>query len=66
MSADSFEHLKAEFIKKFAAVPVPLRSEIIVVVDSEPLSWSATYLEAEQGTERAKKALKILKEIKVV
>ncbi len=66
MVTADLEELKAEFVKVFAAVPLPLRGEIVAVVDNEPVTWSAAYLEIEQNTQKAKRILNILKEIEVL
>ncbi len=66
MAEDDFEALRSRFIELFATVPLPLRDEIVAVVDDEPISWSAAYLEVTNSTEKARKIIKQLRTIKVL
>lgn len=61
-----YEVLKAKFLKLIASVPLPLRSEIIAIVDKKPVSWDAAYGEIKQDTNNAKTILLCLKRIGVL
>lgn len=58
--------LKAKFLKMVASVPLPLRTEVIAMVDNQPFSWTAAYAEIKNNTETGKKILKLLKTMGVI
>ena len=37
--------LKSKFIKIYANLPLNLRNEIVIVIDNEPLTWNACFIE---------------------
>jgi len=63
MNKEEYEVLKAKFLKLFASVPLPLRNEIVAVVDNQPVSWSAAYGEIKSDTDKAQIILTHLKQI---
>jgi len=63
MNKEEYESLKAKFLKLFASVPLPLRNEIVAVVDNQPVSWSAAYGEIKSDTDKAQIILTHLKQI---
>ncbi len=63
MEKKEYEVLKAKFLKLGASVPLPLRDEIIAIVDNQTVSWNAAYGEISQGTDKAAKILKRLQQI---
>jgi hypothetical protein len=66
MQEAEFETLKAKFFEIFASVPLPLRKEIIAVIDDAPVSWAAANAELLQNTPKARKILEQLKKIGVL
>lgn len=58
--------LKEKFIKIYANLPLSLRKEIIIVIDKEPLTWNAVYVEVFNNTPKADKILKKLEEMKII
>lgn len=66
MDKKEYEILKAKFLKLIANVPLPLREEIIAVVDNHTVSWNAAYGEIKQDTSKAQEILKHLKQIKLL
>ncbi len=66
MDNKEFELLKAQFIKVFASIPLPLRKEITAVVNDKPITWEVAYLEVNNNGANAKVILKQLKEIGVL
>jgi len=66
MNKKEYEVLKAKFLKLIASVPLPLRDEIIAVVDNKTVSWNAAYGEINQDTENAKLILEQLKKIGLI
>ncbi len=63
MDKEEYEALKAKFLKLFASVPLPLRDEIIALVDNQPISWTAAYGEIKNNTEKTQIILTHLKQI---
>ena len=66
MDKKEYEVLKAKFLKLIASVPLPLREEIIAVVDKGTVSWNAANGEIKKDTDKAKDILKHLKRIGVL
>lgn len=58
--------LREEFLKIYADLPLALRSEIILVLDDEPITWNAAYVEVYNNTEKSIKILKKLKDLKII
>ena len=58
--------IREKFLKAYANVPDDLRGDILVVVDGEPYTWKASYLEVKDNTERGKKILKILEGMSII
>ncbi len=63
MNKEEYGLLKAKFFELFANVPMPLRKEIIAVIDDEPISWFVAFLELKEDTKKAKTILSLLKGI---
>jgi len=61
--SEEIEELRAKFLKELASVPIPLRDEIIAVIDEEPVSWSAAFVEVHNKTGKGDKILKFLKKV---
>lgn len=66
MDKEEYEVLKAKFLQLFASVPLPLRNEIIALVDSQPVSWSAAYSEIMSNTPKSQVILTHLKQISLL
>ena len=47
-------------------MPLALRKEIVLVVDKEPVTWNAVYVEAFNNTEKSRKMLKRLGELGIL
>mgnify|MGYP000070190559 CR=1 FL=1 len=62
----SEKELKVEFNKVYAALPLPIRKEIIAVIDREPMTWQICRLEVKQETELGDRILVYLKELKII
>ncbi|MBI2558508.1 hypothetical protein HYW20_04250 [Candidatus Woesearchaeota archaeon] len=48
---------KEKFLKAYANLPEPERSQVIVVMDNKPYSWNAAYNEILNNTALGKKML---------
>lgn len=66
MDANEYEIRKAKFLKMIASVPLPLRNEIIAVINNQTISWNAAYGEIKENTSKAKEILEHLKQIKLI
>lgn len=66
MDKKEYEIAKAKFLKIIANVPLPLRDEIIAVINDQTISWNAAYGEITQDTSNAKKILEHLKKIGLI
>ena len=60
------EDIKSTFLKTYPNLPLPLRQEIVVVLDGEPLTWNVVKLEVENNTKKGADALKILEELGIL
>lgn len=57
---------KTVFLKKYSNLPLALRDEIIVIVDDQPLTWNAAYLEVKNDTDKSKEILDKLFELEIL
>jgi len=58
--------LRERFLKVYADLPLSLRTEIILVLGKEPLTWNAAYVEVVNSTEKSAEILKKLSELKII
>ena len=49
---------KERFIKVYSNLPLGVRREIILVIDSKPVTWNAAYIEVSEDTKSGKEILK--------
>lgn len=54
------QEYKARFIKLYSDLPLKVRKEVISVVDDEPITWNAAYIEIMNETILGEKVLKNL------
>lgn len=66
MKREEYNRLCAVFIKTFASVPEPLRSEIIIVADGKPYTWESTFIEVKARTEKSKIIIEELKKLGII
>ena len=58
--------LKETFLSIYADLPLGLRREVILVLDNEPITWNVAYIEVYNNTDKSKKILKELKDMKII
>ena len=58
--------LRDRFLKIYADIPLNLRKEIVLVINKEPITWNVAYVEISNKTEKSKKILKMLEELKII
>ena len=63
MKDDEYSELKSMFLTLVAAVPLPLRKEIIAVVDGSTLNWDVAAEEIKRDGPKAKMIIKQLKKV---
>ncbi len=57
---------RTDFLKVYANLPLSARSEVVVVVKNEPLTWNSAHLEVEQNTPVGKEILEILTKLEIL
>lgn len=57
---------RTKFLKIYANLPLALRGEIILVIDGEPVTWNAVWLEVDQKTPISKIMLEKLELLKII
>ncbi len=56
----------SRFLKIYANLPSRLKDQIVVVIDDEPMTWNAVYLELKEESELGKRIMKKLIEMEVI
>lgn len=51
---------KEKFYKVYGNIPIPLRREVVVVIDKEPISWGVAKIEIDSETKLGNKVLEQL------
>ncbi len=54
------------FFKVYSGVPIEERKVPIVVLESRPINWDLAYEEISNETERGKKIIEILIELRII
>lgn len=57
---------QSQFMKVFADLPIPLRREIIAVIEGQPITWNVAYTEINNKTKLGDKILDQLKRLKII
>jgi len=57
---------KAKFFRIYSNLPLKLRQEIIVVLEEEPLTWNAAYIEISNDTKKGEEILNKLVQLKII
>ncbi len=65
MTNESLAELKAKFLRAYANLPEPERTQVIVIID-KPYSWDVAYAEISKDTELGKKILEKLTQVKIL
>lgn len=58
--------IKSKFNQVYANLPLAQRSEIVVVIDNEPLTWNAARIEIENDTVKGKEILNKLQALRII
>ncbi len=54
---------RERFLRIYANMPLKLRDEIILVLNGEPITWNAAYVEVSNNSEKSKEILAKLVEL---
>lgn len=57
---------KSLFTRIYANLPVGSRNEIVIVVNEEPLTWNAVWIEVEQDTPLSETILEKLEKLGIL
>lgn len=57
---------REKFYRVFANLPLGLRTEIVAIVDDQPVSWSVAKMEIDNDTKVGKKILENLETLKII
>ena len=57
---------RSKFLQIYSNLPLGLRKETILMLDDEPITWQVAFVEVEANTEKSKKILKKLEELKLI
>ncbi|MEK7510007.1 MAG: hypothetical protein AAB567_00400 [Patescibacteria group bacterium] len=57
---------KAAFYRHYANLPFAVRREVVLSIDGEPITWEVAYREIDADTERGKRILQLLIQLKFI
>lgn len=57
---------KELFYKVYSNLPIPLRDEIVVVIDGEPMTWRVARIEVDGNTPISERILSRLISMKII
>lgn len=55
-----------QFLKVYANLPVPERTQIIAIIDKKTYSWDAAFIEVSNNTKLGQRIVKKLEEMKII
>ena len=62
----SMTELQTKFLQIYANLPLSQRNEIVIVVDSEPLTWNAVNIEVQNNTTKSIEILQKLVNLGII
>ena len=57
---------KPRFYKVYSNLPLNLRSEIVIVIDNQPISWNVAKLEIDKNTKLGDTILEKLEALRII
>jgi len=57
---------KEKFYKAYSNLPLNLRSEIVMVIDDQPISWKVAKLEIDNNTKLGETILEKLEALRII
>lgn len=64
--AGSKEDLREKFLSIYSNIPLNVRKEIVLVLEKEPITWNVAYIEVLNNTEKSRKILKMLMDLRII
>jgi len=58
--------LRSKFLSIYPNLPIPERSQVIVIIDDEPYSWNVVYNEVKANTELGKAMLEKMNKMELI
>ena len=58
--------LSERFFKVYSSVPIEERTNTLIVIDNEPISWHLVFQEIKNKTKRGEKILNMLSELEII
>lgn len=58
--------LQTKFLQIYANLPLNQRNEIVIVIDSEPLTWHAVNIEVQNNTPKSIEILQKLVNLEII
>ncbi len=56
----------SRFLRVYSNLPQRLKDQIVIVIDDEPMTWNAVYLELKEETKLGRRILKKLEEMGLI
>lgn len=66
MTNETKNNRRERFLRVYANLPLNTRKEIILVLEEGPITWEVAYFEVKNNTEKGKKILEKLDELKLI
>ena len=57
---------REQFLKIYANLPIGVRTEIILILENQPLTWNSAYLEILNNTPLSKEILEKLSKLEII
>lgn len=57
---------RAKFYQVYANLPLGARNEIVAMIDNEPISWNATFVEIDNNTKKSEEILDRLVQLGII
>lgn len=57
---------RTKFLKIYANLPLNERDRVIVIIDNEPLTWNAAWIEVDNETPKGEEILEKLIQLKII
>lgn len=62
----TIEEYKSEFYSIYSNLPLSVRDDIVLVIDSEPITWNVAWVELMANGSKSEKIIKDLVELEII
>jgi hypothetical protein len=66
MTRPTEQELKERFFQVYANVPLQLRDQVVVVLDDQPVSWKAAFIEVRADSKNGTRILETLAKLEII